>query len=723
MKKKKNWLTRLMISYLPVYLLSTSAIIIFLFVSIVHSSRNDLSASNRAFVTQIRYLLDDLLNRVDRSTVRNLCLSPEIRAGMALDDGEMESPYYSRYRMFREIQDYMIENSDVSSVCLYLEKPRVIISDQGYFMLEDFYDRTFVEESAKNVTLAGWSGVRESQNPSGPNNSGKVVSLVRTVPGSGLVIVNIPVYKLEQAMADLNGADLHYAEVRDTAGNMILSVNNGSGQNLKRSEVISEERTRSGWVIEGKLEQNRMLSVVEISSYVWIAVSIVLTILGAISIHRQNRKNYAPLAAIVEDIQGIDAVAPVLNETNGNEFHLISRTIQTFNDIVGDYRHSKRVRDFLLGKAEITEETDRYGPCAVCIVELDKHTAARPDLLEICERIQTRITETWTKEHEETPKVIWLGWMTYSRLAVVVQAPDRKQLITSVRSLNNWIIDSSQAGAVAGIGETARGMSGLATSYQQACAALEYKIMTRNGEVMEYTDRYAHQTSPGRKTIQAFRDTAEALENLNPGWEKLFDQWNERMSAEKLINVEVLHQYRLLSGIIDEWIHRQPAALQSIWDTVIRQNLNVVLAQSDYLSEIQEGFRNGLRALVNQAAELKNRKQENQTMISIERMIENHFTQPEFSLGWVADTLKMNPNYISTLIREETGSSFTRIVNQKRTDRAKDLLRNTNQTIGVIAERVGFQSAVSFNRVFKQAEGMTPGEYRKQIDSQNEKEK
>ena len=86
MKRKKNWLTRLIISYMPVYLLSTSAIIIFLFFSIVRSTRNDLTAANRALVTQIRYNIDDVLNRVERSAVKSLYLSKEISVGMTPGD-------------------------------------------------------------------------------------------------------------------------------------------------------------------------------------------------------------------------------------------------------------------------------------------------------------------------------------------------------------------------------------------------------------------------------------------------------------------------------------------------------------------------------------------------------------------------------------------------------------------------------------------------------------
>ena len=50
---KKSWMNRLIISYLPVYLVSTSAIIVFLVMSIIHAARNDLNAANHEAATSM----------------------------------------------------------------------------------------------------------------------------------------------------------------------------------------------------------------------------------------------------------------------------------------------------------------------------------------------------------------------------------------------------------------------------------------------------------------------------------------------------------------------------------------------------------------------------------------------------------------------------------------------------------------------------------------------
>ena len=43
---------------------------------------------------------------------------------------------------------------------------------------------------------------------------------------------------------------------------------------------------------------------------------------------------------------------------------------------------------------------------------------------------------------------------------------------------------------------------------------------------------------------------------------------------------------------------------------------------------------------------------------------------------------------------------------------AKELLINTNEKIYLIAEKAGYGTISSFNRVFRKMEGMSPAEYR-----------
>jgi AraC-like DNA-binding protein len=48
----------------------------------------------------------------------------------------------------------------------------------------------------------------------------------------------------------------------------------------------------------------------------------------------------------------------------------------------------------------------------------------------------------------------------------------------------------------------------------------------------------------------------------------------------------------------------------------------------------------------------------------------------------------------------------------KRIEESKKLLRQTNESIKEISQKVGFTYEVSFIRVFKKFEGVTPGIFR-----------
>lgn len=78
-----------------------------------------------------------------------------------------------------------------------------------------------------------------------------------------------------------------------------------------------------------------------------------------------------------------------------------------------------------------------------------------------------------------------------------------------------------------------------------------------------------------------------------------------------------------------------------------------------------------------------------------------------------AEHFSLNSNYLSNLLKDETGYAFQEIVIQHRMKYAATLLRNTDLTIGSIAEEVDYSNQTYFYKKFKMAYGKTPAEYRK----------
>ncbi len=86
--------------------------------------------------------------------------------------------------------------------------------------------------------------------------------------------------------------------------------------------------------------------------------------------------------------------------------------------------------------------------------------------------------------------------------------------------------------------------------------------------------------------------------------------------------------------------------------------------------------------------------------------------QNELTLESIADYIHITPSYLSRLFKSTTGENIFGYISDARLDMAKNMLRNTNENINVIAANVGYDKINSFNQFFKRGCGMSPSAYR-----------
>lgn len=82
------------------------------------------------------------------------------------------------------------------------------------------------------------------------------------------------------------------------------------------------------------------------------------------------------------------------------------------------------------------------------------------------------------------------------------------------------------------------------------------------------------------------------------------------------------------------------------------------------------------------------------------------------SLGVLAQELGMSPSQLSKLFHEYVGENFSDYVNRLKGQKAKELLKGTDQRIYEIADYLGFSDAYYFSAWFKRTVGVSPTEYR-----------
>jgi len=85
------------------------------------------------------------------------------------------------------------------------------------------------------------------------------------------------------------------------------------------------------------------------------------------------------------------------------------------------------------------------------------------------------------------------------------------------------------------------------------------------------------------------------------------------------------------------------------------------------------------------------------------------------SLQSIADEFNMSISAVSQLVKNKTGKSYSKHLLEIRIEKAQELLRNTNDSIETVAEKVGYSDYFYFMKFFKKATGMSPSEYRKNL--------
>lgn len=79
----------------------------------------------------------------------------------------------------------------------------------------------------------------------------------------------------------------------------------------------------------------------------------------------------------------------------------------------------------------------------------------------------------------------------------------------------------------------------------------------------------------------------------------------------------------------------------------------------------------------------------------------------------VADYVNVNKNHLCRVLRKHTGSSFNLLLNQMRIKYSKQLLKNTDMSMEMVANAAGFSDYRYFKKVFVNSTGVFPTEYRK----------
>lgn len=103
-------------------------------------------------------------------------------------------------------------------------------------------------------------------------------------------------------------------------------------------------------------------------------------------------------------------------------------------------------------------------------------------------------------------------------------------------------------------------------------------------------------------------------------------------------------------------------------------------------------------------------RKKNGIVYQCEKLIDEHFME-NISVSEISEMIGVSSSYLSRVFKEENGETIIQTINQKKLEKAKEYLLNTDRKIYEIADALGFENITYFSHFFKKATGISPKDY------------
>lgn len=143
-----------------------------------------------------------------------------------------------------------------------------------------------------------------------------------------------------------------------------------------------------------------------------------------------------------------------------------------------------------------------------------------------------------------------------------------------------------------------------------------------------------------------------------------------------------------------------------------RIDLRKLTRADEYVSWLDAAdYLHQLTGLVFEVQAQEESKRADAAIGKVKKYISEHLGE-ELSLVRLSEIVHFNPSYLSRLFKQVTGENLLVYINNRRVNKAKELLEDNKHKINEIAEMLGFSTAPYFTRFFKKYLDMSPQKYR-----------
>ena len=261
------------------------------------------------------------------------------------------------------------------------------------------------------------------------------------------------------------------------------------------------------------------------------------------------------------------------------------------------------------------------------------------------------------------------------------------------------------------VGAEVESIGRLCESYETAAFVLRCAPELRNERSVAYYEdiKIRESTRIFYPKEKSARIAADMRLGLSAETEAHFDELYEKNFTERQLSAGALRQLLIsimstLYEVIDRIYQDKPEKS----DEFGRVCRNIMRGEN-----AEDAFETLKRISIALCEKAQKGSSDSDMRETINRYMEQNYTNPNLSLDVMADELGISYYYLSRLFGEYMGMSFLSCLTSMRLEYACELLDTTSLKVEEISERCGFLNCNSFIRVFKKYYNVTPGKWRK----------
>ncbi len=268
----KTWFYRLLLSYMPIFLIVVTFTFFVFFQLLSEQNRNEAVNANKMLSLQAMRLIDTSLKAIDSAVTLEIINNEQL---IEFFNGQAGGNAYVNISAVEEMKDMIVSYPMIDSIYLVRYEDEFVLSTATSDHINSYLDGSFIKQAQPSLSKK-WTGTREFKQFI--VKSGKpVVSLVRGAPfitnEKGLVVVNVATDSLHHIVSDLYDPEVSFIRIKDASGNALFSDSSSADMGKAFSNYASGY---TDWSYESGLVNGRLVQFISSLYNVWFIVGLLM---------------------------------------------------------------------------------------------------------------------------------------------------------------------------------------------------------------------------------------------------------------------------------------------------------------------------------------------------------------------------------------------------------------------------------------------------------------